>query len=85
MMNNKEGGGVLALDVDSSERIQIFGFTNPTADLVVASGDPFTTDSRDADPLEIGDDFVVSVGFGTEDGGTAILNVPEPGAGWALA
>lgn len=51
---------------------------------VVASGDPFTTDFRDADPADVGDDFVISVGFGTEDRGTAVLNVPEPAFGTAL-
>lgn len=45
----------------------------------VAAGDPFTTDFRDANPANVGDDFVLSIGFGTEDRGAAILNVPEPG------
>lgn len=52
---------------------------------VVASGDPFTTDFRDALPANVGDDFVVSVGFGTEDRGAAMLDVPEPGAAASLA
>lgn len=53
----------------------------------VASGDPFTSDFRDADPANVGDDFVISVGYGTEDRGAAILSVPEPGfaAGLAVA
>ena len=53
--------------------------------VVVASGDPFTTDLRDARAAEVGDDFVISVGFGTEDRGAAVLNVPEPAVGLALA
>ena len=52
---------------------------------VVASGDPFTTDFRDALPSNVGDDFVVSVGFGTESRGAAILNVPEPSRTMALS
>ncbi len=51
---------------------------------VVASGDPFTTDFRDALPANVGDDFVISVGFGTEDRGAAVIDVPEPDAAIGL-
>lgn len=71
--------GLLSINVSPTEaQVTFDGF-------VVASGDPFTPDVRDANPANVGDDFVISVGFGTEDRGAAILNVPEPGFGGALA
>jgi hypothetical protein len=53
--------------------------------VVVASGDPFTLDSRDALAGNVGDDFVISVGFGTESRGAATISVPEPGFGAMFA
>jgi len=71
--------GLLSMNVTPTEaQVTFDGF-------VVASGDPFTTDFRDANPANVGNDFVISVGFGTEDRGAAILNVPEPGFAAALA
>ena len=65
--------GLLSMTLGASNAEVLFDGT------VVASGDPFTTDFRDALPANVGDDFVVSVGFGTEDRGAAVLDVPEPG------
>jgi len=71
--------GLLTMNVTPTNAEVVFGSH------VVASGDPFTTDFRDADPANVGDDWVISVGQGTEDRGAAILNVPEPGFAVGLA
>ncbi len=71
--------GLLSMSLSASNAEVLFeGF-------VVASGDPFTADFRDANPANVGDDWVISVGKGTEDRGAALLSVPEPGFAVGLA
>jgi hypothetical protein len=64
--------GLLSLTVGPSQADVLFD------GVVVATGDPFTADIRDATAANVGDDFVISVGYGTEDHGAAVINVPEP-------
>ncbi len=63
-------GGRLELELDKAApeaRVLYDGF-------VVARGDPFTADPLDAEAAQVGDDQVVSIGFGTESRGAATLN-----------
>ncbi len=71
--------GLMTLDLSGGIASVLFDGT------VVASGDPFTSDFRDANPANVGDDFVISVGYGTEDRGSAVLAVPEPQLATSIA
>ena len=73
--------GALSLEIDSVASLARVRYDGE----IVVEGDPFTSDLEDADPLALGDDQVISVGFGTEYRGAATLNtVPEPGSALGL-
>ena len=42
--------------------------------IVIAAGDPFTNDPADADPALVGDDRVITIGYGTDFRGAATIN-----------